>query len=131
MSSACPIASRAAWSRCARPSAAVTRLRSSSSACPSWSVAGPGLLAWTRTPGLAAASAPSPAPPPDYRCFVAVTSPHRLALGRSEEHTSELQSLAYLVCRLLLETKKQHAQMKIHAMITDESGVGREFPGLH
>src|SRR3989441_8830037 len=29
--------------------------------------------------------------------------------GRSEEHTSELQSLAYLVCRLLLEKKKQHA----------------------
>src|SRR2546425_6282442 len=27
-------------------------------------------------------------------------------LGRSEEHTSELQSLAYLVCRLLLEKKK-------------------------
>src|SRR2546425_4724333 len=27
---------------------------------------------------------------------------------RSEEHTSELQSLAYLVCRLLLEKKKQH-----------------------
>src|SRR5205823_15046627 len=26
-----------------------------------------------------------------------------LRLGRSEEHTSELQSLAYLVCRLLLE----------------------------
>src|SRR5205823_13147311 len=26
-------------------------------------------------------------------------------LGRSEEHTSELQSLAYLVCRLLLEKK--------------------------
>src|SRR5687767_15891244 len=39
--------------------------------------------------------------------------PHR-ALGRarprverSEEHTSELQSLAYLVCRLLLEKKKK------------------------
>src|SRR2546423_6977154 len=36
---------------------------------------------------------------------------HRLAgvpygEGRSEEHTSELQSLAYLVCRLLLEKKK-------------------------
>src|SRR5205823_9871626 len=28
--------------------------------------------------------------------------------GRSEEHTSELQSLAYLVCRLLLEKKKQN-----------------------
>src|SRR2546425_2665619 len=27
-------------------------------------------------------------------------------LWRSEEHTSELQSLAYLVCRLLLEKKK-------------------------
>src|SRR2546425_5998380 len=27
-------------------------------------------------------------------------------LPRSEEHTSELQSLAYLVCRLLLEKKK-------------------------
>src|SRR2546425_3541302 len=29
------------------------------------------------------------------------------ALHRSEEHTSELQSLAYLVCRLLLEKKKE------------------------
>src|SRR5687767_7679436 len=29
------------------------------------------------------------------------------ATGRSEEHTSELQSLAYLVCRLLLEKKKK------------------------
>src|SRR5687767_15532478 len=28
-------------------------------------------------------------------------------LRRSEEHTSELQSLAYLVCRLLLEKKKK------------------------
>src|SRR3712207_8276759 len=27
--------------------------------------------------------------------------------GRSEEHTSELQSRQYLVCRLLLENKKQ------------------------
>src|SRR2546425_8386887 len=29
-------------------------------------------------------------------------------LERSEEHTSELQSLAYLVCRLLLEKKKKN-----------------------
>src|SRR2546425_8619248 len=29
---------------------------------------------------------------------------------RSEEHTSELQSLAYLVCRLLLEKKKKEHQ---------------------
>src|SRR5947209_16336398 len=30
-----------------------------------------------------------------------------LTLDRSEEHTSELQSRQYLVCRLLLEKKKQ------------------------
>src|SRR2546425_4889842 len=36
-------------------------------------------------------------------------SPSRSA-RRSEEHTSELQSLAYLVCRLLLEKKKQKTQ---------------------
>src|SRR5687767_15207080 len=37
-----------------------------------------------------------------------ITSPSaaRRARARSEEHTSELQSLAYLVCRLLLEKKK-------------------------
>src|SRR5687767_15317833 len=40
--------------------------------------------------------------------------PHAAGLGgevrleRSEEHTSELQSLAYLVCRLLLEKKKKY-----------------------
>src|SRR5438034_3783750 len=32
-----------------------------------------------------------------------------LSLGRSEEHTSELQSHSDLVCRLLLEKKKKHA----------------------
>src|SRR5205823_10346678 len=30
---------------------------------------------------------------------------------RSEEHTSELQSLAYLVCRLLLEKKKKSIEL--------------------
>src|SRR2546425_3520538 len=30
---------------------------------------------------------------------------------RSEEHTSELQSLAYLVCRLLLEKKKKQIDL--------------------
>src|SRR5687767_15298218 len=34
----------------------------------------------------------------------------RGVLLRSEEHTSELQSLAYLVCRLLLEKKKKIKQ---------------------
>src|SRR3712207_7776963 len=32
---------------------------------------------------------------------------HPRMLGRSEEHTSELQSRQYLVCRLLLEKKKK------------------------
>src|SRR5205823_11383211 len=38
--------------------------------------------------------------------LVSANQPVRLP-PRSEEHTSELQSLAYLVCRLLLEKKKQ------------------------
>src|SRR3712207_7851391 len=33
---------------------------------------------------------------------------HSLLATRSEEHTSELQSRQYLVCRLLLEKKKTH-----------------------
>src|SRR3712207_6945112 len=33
------------------------------------------------------------------------------AAGRSEEHTSELQSRQYLVCRLLLEKKKKNSQL--------------------
>src|SRR2546423_4908763 len=33
--------------------------------------------------------------------------------GRSEEHTSELQSLAYLVCRLLLEKKNKSDTLMI------------------
>src|SRR5215203_6392110 len=36
--------------------------------------------------------------------------------GRSEEHTSELQSRQYLVCRLLLEKKKK----KNHILITNK-----------
>src|SRR5262249_61028323 len=34
--------------------------------------------------------------------------------GRSEEHTSELQSLTNLVCRLLLEKKKKRKYQKSH-----------------
>src|SRR3712207_7806980 len=33
---------------------------------------------------------------------------------RSEEHTSELQSRQYLVCRLLLEKKNKHARRPLH-----------------
>src|SRR2546423_2079177 len=39
---------------------------------------------------------------------------------RSEEHTSELQSLAYLVCRLLLEKKKKKTELlrRMHVSAT-------------
>src|SRR2546425_5227428 len=39
------------------------------------------------------------------------STPRRRRL-RSEEHTSELQSLAYLVCRLLLEKKKGKIELE-------------------
>src|SRR2546425_8677308 len=38
--------------------------------------------------------------------------------GRSEEHTSELQSLAYLVCRLLLEKKKKNKCKYLYSVMT-------------
>src|SRR2546425_7409243 len=49
---------------------------------------------------------------PEHQCLADPAAccrplPLSTALPRSEEHTSELQSLAYLVCRLLLEKKKK------------------------
>src|SRR2546425_7195606 len=46
------------------------------------------------------------APGPDAPVFEVRADAERGHERRSEEHTSELQSLAYLVCRLLLEKKK-------------------------
>ena len=43
---------------------------------------------------------------PDEIALVAAFPTRKLRTDRSEEHTSELQSLAYLVCRLLLEKTK-------------------------
>src|SRR3712207_8961667 len=40
---------------------------------------------------------------------------------RSEEHTSELQSRQYLVCRLLLEKKKKNKTCKCHVGYTTTS----------
>src|SRR2546425_8585803 len=47
-------------------------------------------------------------PPGDYTSGTLRLRSHVRFYVRSEEHTSELQSLAYLVCRLLLEKKKQN-----------------------
>src|SRR5205823_10793228 len=61
--------------------------------------------------------------PAALSCTSAPASPR----SRSEEHTSELQSLAYLVCRLLLEKKK--ALVKIWSQgFTLGSFVGEARP---
>src|SRR2546425_4793516 len=51
----------------------------------------------------------------------------RVEEARSEEHTSELQSLAYLVCRLLLEKKKN-----THPCMPHDNSVSRtRFTSMH
>src|SRR2546429_7361318 len=44
--------------------------------------------------------------PPELGSSFAPTAARSISTGRSEEHTSELQSRLHLVCRLLLEKKK-------------------------
>src|SRR3989441_2041555 len=64
----------------------------------------------TRASGLPVQSMAASTPSPRVSSRSAATGSASLALitaSRSEEHTSELQSLAYLVCRLLLEKKKK------------------------
>src|SRR2546426_1454539 len=48
-------------------------------------------------------------------CFGEDGRPVRGQVGRSEEHTSELQSPCNLVCRLLLEKKKKNTQSHYNA----------------
>src|SRR5258707_4012088 len=55
---------------------------------------------------------------------------------RSEEHTSELQSRQYLVCRLLLEKKKNNGILPALRALTSVAGivmkvVGLTSPGAH
>src|SRR2546425_6492722 len=50
---------------------------------------------------------------------------------RSEEHTSELQSLAYLVCRLLLEKKKKKKKERSkYSRSKDMSSCARRISGI-
>src|SRR3712207_7209815 len=73
-------------------------------ACPPW----PATPESRRPPATATCTRASTCSPPEHR-----TCPQYWPRARSEEHTSELQSRQYLVCRLLLEKKKithtQHA----------------------
>src|SRR2546425_4925415 len=80
-----------------------------------------------------------------FRSAVFAASPHarwsRIALdnlfghdpesaqGRSEEHTSELQSLAYLVCRLLLEKKKNN--QNVQSEVDNNPITPADPDGLH
>src|SRR2546427_6287282 len=45
--------------------------------------------------------------------------------GRSEEHTSELQSQSNLVCRLLLEKKKKKQTVKAHRLLSGARNYGQ------
>src|SRR3712207_7487874 len=49
--------------------------------------------------------------------------PSRGLGGRSEEHTSELQSRQYLVCRLLLEKKKAHVSTPVTPIYLQQSST--------
>src|SRR3989442_7609757 len=57
--------------------------------------------------------------------IASVPRPQKRNLARSEEHTSELQSRPHLVCRLLLEKKKQETNHQttsnIHVMDSTSS----------
>src|SRR5262245_62599253 len=50
------------------------------------------------------------------------------SVRRSEEHTSELQSLRHLVCRLLLEKKKQKKITNVHQTTTTRTNTHDSYP---
>src|SRR3712207_7140664 len=64
---------------------------------------------------------------PPWTCVNSVTAPvvDRPFAVRSEEHTSELQSRQYLVCRLLLEKKKETA---VGARVASAPGGSENHP---
>src|SRR5687767_15332287 len=90
----CTMISRSSSSigRNSSPALSVRASGGSSAACTCCGSGGSGIAATTATPVST----------PDWRS----------GGNRSEEHTSELQSLAYLVCRLLLEKKKKILKKK-------------------
>src|SRR2546425_9135398 len=86
------MASRSRWRRApssSRPPGGLGSWSPTSATTPSSRTTPTAACAWSRSKKYRSCR------PPAARC------------ARSEEHTSELQSLAYLVCRLLLEKKKK------------------------
>src|SRR3712207_7815849 len=57
---------------------------------------------------------------PERVTIAGLSTPYE-TVTRSEEHTSELQSRQYLVCRLLLEKKKKHQSMIKHNIAINQS----------
>src|SRR5205085_12668809 len=60
--------------------------------------------------------------------FAAQYPRRALEEGRSEEHTSELQSQSNLVCRLLLEKKKKKKTKTHHTLTTNEQPNKYTYP---
>src|SRR5438552_12711554 len=58
--------------------------------------------------------------------FPAALAATNAGLRRSEEHTSELQSPDHLVCRLLLEKKKQKKKTLSQRLVRDKNETSRE-----
>src|SRR2546429_4502595 len=57
--------------------------------------------------------------------------PDQLCFRRSEEHTSELQSRLHLVCRLLLEKKKENTDDNLRGGTSCALSPPRQLPLLH
>src|SRR5258707_10358775 len=72
-----------------------------------------------------------PTPPTgDMACAASpIHSNPGLDHARSEEHTSELQSRQYLVCRLLLEKKKNRHRTQHYTRETPARSAGHERRG--
>src|SRR5438309_8517374 len=94
----------------------------------------------SRTPTASAASVPSPsrltmnslisvwnAIPAPIATPAQITTPRPFSSKRSEEHTSELQSQFHLVCRLLLEKKKNKKIHTLHNTDTNTKAINSNF----
>src|SRR5207249_8426607 len=93
--------------------------------CPARYVSAPTARQKATSRAVASSAGPPSSTPSSEARTTGVTTPsasasHRLLGVRSEEHTSELQSRFDLVCRLLLEKKKNITNSTVHVLgLTD------------